>query len=156
MSKTYDLLWRRAENLLGSVDAQLQAGIEGYLKKNELFEIEDAADAEFSLLMFKQMPPAIFRAFFTHYAQREELELLAEQTKAAALRRALDGEIISQERYQPLAEALLKTSAELSGDEENQRWLKPRLDTALMNLKFAAGLSTEVSEEVARALCEEE
>lgn len=155
MSKTYDLLLNYAEDLLGEADSKLKDGMLGYLKGNELFEIEDAVDAEFSLLMFKKMPPAVFRSFFTHYAQRKNVEHLAMQAEAFALRRAMDGETISQERYQPLVEDLLKVGAELSEDEKNQSWLKPRMDAVLMNLKFAAGLSNEVSEEVARALCEE-
>ena len=156
MSKIFDMLLLHAKMLLGDgMDSQLQAEMERYLKQNQLFEIEDEIDAEFELLMFKQMSPSVFRSFFMRYGQREEVELIAGQAKAAAIQRALDGKTFPQDRYQPLVDALLKAGTKLSEDEDNKRWLKPQLDTVLMNLKYAAGLSDEVSEEVARALCTE-
>lgn len=155
MSKIYDLFVDRAREVLGAdLDEKVKNGIEAYLKEHRLFDIEDETDAEFELLMFKQMTPAAFNAFFSHFGLRSEVGSLFDKAKAYALQRALKGTQIGEEVYRPLLDSLLKAAQELSGEDENKIWLKPRLDATLMNLKYAAGLSSEVSEEVARDLCQ--
>lgn len=154
MSKTYELLVQYANTMPEEhMDEQLRLGIEGYLKEHQLFNIEDASDAEFEILMFKQMSPTVFKAFFAHYADRELLERISAQTKDFAIQRAVNGEAINTETYQPMAQQLLNIAVRLSQDEENSRWLTSRLNTAMTDLKFAAGLSAEVSEDVAQELC---
>lgn len=154
MSKIYDFFLKYADKLLGGdVDTRVKAGIECYLKEHQIYDIDDESDAEFEMLMFTQMSPAVFKAFFVHYAERNIMEQLSEQAKVYAIHRAINGETLSQDQYQPLLQQLLDVAARLSKDEKNKQWLKPKLDATLMNFKFAAGLSSEVSEEVARALC---
>jgi len=74
--------------------------------------------------------------------------------RQAALQRALSGEIIAESDYHALSNRLIEASTVLSKDDQNERWLRGHLNDALINLKYAAGLSNELSESVVRKLCE--
>ena len=153
MSKIYDMFLQYAKTVLGNdIDDKVRSGISDYLLDHGISDIDDEVDAEFEMIMFKQMSPTIFKAYFSNYSERALIEHLSEQAIEYATERAINGITISQPQLKPLLKKLLTVSASLSADKENNRWLKMKLDDALINFKYAAGLSTEVSEEVVKRL----
>lgn len=68
--------------------------------------------------------------------------------------RALLGEVVSETDYHALCNQLIEASTVLSQDNQNRQWLKGRLNDTLIDLKYSAGLSNELSESIARKLCE--
>lgn len=156
MSVLFDNFMKYADSVtMAEWDPQeVKAGIEVYLQDHSLIDIEDELSAEIELLMFKEMPPSTFNAFFAKYAKRQAVESIVTTAKQSAIRRALVGETIAESNYQALSNQLIEASIVLSQDAQNKRWLKEQLDEALLNLKYSAGLSSEISESVARALCE--
>ena len=134
--------------------ADVKAGIESYLHDHSLLESDDEISAEVELLIFKEMSPPTFNAFFAKYAKRKSVESIEMAVRQAALQRALSGEIIAESDYHALSNRLIEASTVLSKDDQNERWLRGHLNDALINLKYAAGLSNELSESVVRKLCE--
>ena len=112
--------------------ADVKAGIESYLHDHSLLESDDEISAEVELLIFKEMSPPTFNAFFAKYAKRKSVESIE----------------------MALSNRLIEASTVLSKDDQNERWLRGHLNDALINLKYAAGLSNELSESVVRKLCE--
>lgn len=135
---------------------EIRSGIEAYLRDHNLVDIDDELGADLELMMFKEMSATSFNAFFSGYAQRQIVEAIVFTAKQAALKKALSGETIGQNEYQRLSEQLLQASIALSQDVLNKEWQSAQLEEALVNLKFSAGLSNELSESVAITLCEEQ
>ena len=132
----------------------VKAGIESYLHDHSLLESDDGISAEVELLIFKEMPPSTFNAFFAKYAKRKAVETIEATARQAALQRALLGEVVSETDYHALCNQLIEASTVLSQDNQNRQWLKGRLNDTLIDLKYSAGLSNELSESIARKLCE--
>lgn len=134
----------------------IRSGIEEYLRDHNLGDIDDELEADLELRMFKEMSALSFNAYFSGYKQRQVVEAIVFTAKQAALKRALSGETIGPNEYQRLNEQLLQASIALPRDVLNKEWQNEPLEEALVNLKFSAGLSNELSESVAVALCEEQ
>lgn len=135
---------------------EIRSGIEAYLRDHNLGDIDDELEADLELMMFKEMSATSFNAYFSGYKQRQAVEAIVFAAKQAALKKALSGETIDPNEYQRLSEQLLQASIALPQDVLNKEWQNEQLEEALVNLKFSAGLSNELSESVAVALCEEQ
>lgn len=134
--------------------ADVKAGIESYLHDHSLLESDDEISAEVELLIFKEMPPSTFYAFFAKYAKRKAVETIEATARQAALQRALLGEVVSESNYHALCNQLIEAATVLSQDNQNGQWLKGHLNDTLIDLKYSAGLSNELSESIVRKLCE--
>lgn len=97
---------------------------------------------------------ANYHALRHKYAKRKAVETIEATARQAALQRALLGEVVSETDYHALCNQLIEASTVLSQDNQNRQWLKGRLNDTLIDLKYSAGLSNELSESIARKLCE--
>lgn len=107
--------------------ADVKAGIESYLHDHSLLESDDEISAEVELLIFKEMPPSTFNAFFAKYAKRKAVETIEATARQAALQRALLGEVVSESNYHALCNQLIEAATVLSQDNQNGQWLKGHL-----------------------------
>ena len=92
--------------------------------------------------------------YFAKYAKRKAVETIEATARQAALQRALLGEVVSESNYHALCNQLIEAATVLSQDNQNGQWLKGHLNDTLIDLKYSAGLSNELSESIVRKLCE--
>lgn len=129
----------------------LEQGIRAYLSEIGITgEPLEGANrvARRELMRFKLMPPATFIAFFENYEQRLKIAQLVRECDLLAISRLRNDKTIDESVYNAKVNELYTLASGLSLDSRYRGWLDEVTQNAMISLKFAHGISNEISENV--------
>ena len=124
-------------------------GIQYYIKEQQLddYQRSDIVSKR-ELIRFRGITPSEFIAFFTKYEMRAKLESYRRECSELALARLYTGLTISEEQCRKKLNEYYTLATDLATDPKYSTWLSKLGTGVSADLKFAANISNEISEEV--------